>query len=923
MLNMHAILAVSLTAVLIVGGCGHPDSAESFYQDALTQHQKGETRAAIIQLKNAAEKNANYAPARYLLAVLYNETGEFNAAEKEARKALALGADPVPATIEIARALLGQNQGKKLLAEIPASGGQGETLATLTALRGNAHLQIGEIALAETDFDEALKQMPANASASFGLARLALAKRDIDSALNLLTQALTKSPNDIELLMFKADILRASGKADQAATTFNEVLKLRKDYPGAYLGLGTIALDAGKLTDARVFIDKAHKTQPNNLMALYLTALVDFRQGKHIQARDNLQQVLKSAPKHLPSVVLFSAVSYAQGAYEQAEQKLSPVLESLPQNNYVRRLLAATQLKQTKFRAALETIKPLLTPQADAQTLSLAGEIYMGLREPKKATAYFEQATRAAPSAPLQARLGASLMADGEVEAGIAELEKAARMDPKLTQADSALVVTYMQLQQYDKALAAIDALEKKQPNAAHVHNLRGGAYLGKRDFPAARKNFEKALALDPTFTPAAKNLAQLDMQDKQPDAARKRLQNVLDKDKNNIAAMLALADIAAAQKQEKDYLAWIEKAAKADPKAMDPKVRLIRYYLGKKEAQKALALAREAQSANGDSPQALELLGKTQLAADEKENAIATFTKLIQIAPNVPASYFDLGAALEVAQRGGEAREALTKSLALNPDYQEARRALIGLELRQNRAAEALKLAEAQTLRQAKSPIGPGLEGDVLMAQKQYAAAAKAYSRAFNLDKSGEWAIKFHQSQLLAGNVKEADAHMLAWLKERPEDFRARMYLADSLSARKEHKAAAAHYEAALQKSPDNAQVLNNLAVSYGELKDSRALSTAERAYKLQPKHAAIQDTLGWILLAHNQTVRARELLKEAVTAAPKAAELRYHYAAALAQSGDQVKARAELDTALAEKGVFPSRAAADALRKQLGNGP
>lgn len=915
----QVVVAALASASLVIGGCGNPDSAEGFYQDALTQYQKGETRAAIIQLKNAAEKNADFAPARQLLAVLYNETGEFGAAEKEARKALALGADKAQASIELARALLGQNQGKKLLTEISASGWQGDALATLTALRGNAHLQLREGGLAQADFEQALKLAPANANASFGLARLALAKGDVAVALNLLEVALAKSPHDLDLLMFKADILRASGKAEQATAAFNAVLKVRKDHAGAYLGLGTIALDGGKLTEARVLIDKARKIQPNNLMAVYLTALVDYREGKHAQARDNLQQVLKSAPKHLSSVVLFSAVSYALGAYEQAEQKLSPVLENLPQNAYVRRLLAATQLKQGKYRAALDTVKPLLTAQADAQTLGLAGEAYMGLKEPKKATEYFEKAALATPSAPLQARLGVSRLAEGEVEAGIAELEKASRMDPKLTQADTALVMTYMQLQQYDKALVAIDALAKKQPDNAHAYNLRGGAYLGKRDIPNARKSFEQALAIDPAFTPAAKNLAQLDMQDKQPGAARKRLQNVLDKDKNNVAAMLALADIAAAQKQEKEYLEWIEKAAKADPKALDPKVRQINHYLGRNEAQKALALAREAHSANAEDPQVWMVLGKTQLAAGEKENAIATFTKRTQLAPEAPSGYLDLGSALAAAERWNEAREAFNKALTLNPDYLDARRALIALELRQNRGAEALKLAEAQTRRQAKSPSGPVLEGDVLMAQKQFAAAAKAYARAFNLAKASEWAIKLHQAQLLAGNAKEADAQILAWLKERPDDLRARVYFADSLGARKEHKAAAQHYEAALQQAPDNVQVLNNLAVTYGEMKDSRALATAERAYKLQPKQAAIQDTLGWILLAQNQTARARDLLKEAVLAAPKSAELRYHYAAALAQSGDKAKARAELDTALAEKGAFPSRAAAEALRKQL----
>lgn len=914
------VVALLVTIMIGTSGCGRFKSAEGLYQDAVTQHKNGEMKAAVIQLKNAVEKDPKFAPARYLLAVVYNEQGNFASAEKESRKALELGFDKGQSTIELARALIGQGQAKKLLDEVPANGWQGEAAASITALRGNAHLMLGESDAAKADYDRALVLVPGHIGASLGLARLAVGKRDMDGALNLVDQAIAKSPSDAESLLLKGDLLRASGKPEQAVAVLNESLKVRKDHADVYLSLASIAMEANKLDEARAQVDKARKVEPNNLMATYMTALIDFREGKYVAARDGVQQVLKSAPKHGPSVVLFGAVSYALGAYEQAEQKLSPMLERMPQSAYVRRLLTATQLKQGKFNLALETIKPLLTPQADAQTLSLAGEAYMGLKDAKRAAEYFEKAASAAPeNADMQTRLAVSHLASGEMASGLAELEKAASMDPKSGQADSALILTYMQLHQYDKALVAIDALEKKQPNMAPVYNLRGGAYAGKRDMANARKSFEQALAIDPAFMPAAQNLAQLDMQDKKPDAARKRFQGVLAKDKNNVAAMLALADLAAAEKKEAEYLDWVDKAAKADPKALEPKARKIAALLAKKENQKALELAREAQNANGENPQAWELLGRTQFAAGEKDNAIASFTKQTQLAPEAPRAYLGLAAALAGAERWSEARNAFSKSLALNPDYLDARRALITLELQQNRPAEALKLAEEQTRRQPKSPAGPALEGDVLMAQKQFAQAAKAYERAFNLAKAGELMIKLHQAMVLAGNEKEADVRVLAWLKEQPEDVGTRVYLGDSLAARKDYKAAASHFEVAAQKAPNNPLILNNLAIAYSETKDGRALATAEQAYRLQPKAPAIQDTLGWILLAQGQTARAVTLLKEAVASAPNAVELRYHYAEALAKSGDKAGAKRELDVVLKDTKPFPSRPAAEALRKQL----
>ena len=80
-----------------------------------------------------------------------------------------------------------------------------------------------------------------------------------------------------------------------------------------------------------------------------------------------------------------------------------------------------------------------------------------------------------------------------------------------------------MRRREYDKALAAIDALEKKQPTSALVPNLRGAVYFSQRDLKEARANFEKALALQPDNASAARNLALIDMQEGNPQAARER----------------------------------------------------------------------------------------------------------------------------------------------------------------------------------------------------------------------------------------------------------------------------------------------------------------------------------------------------------------------------------------------------------------
>ena len=99
------------------------------------------------------------------------------------------------------------------------------------------------------------------------------------------------------------------------------------------------------------------------------------------------------------------------------------------------------------------------------------------------------------------------------------------------------------------------------------------------------------------------------------------------------------------------------------------------------------------------------------------------------------------------------------------------------------------------------------------------------------------------------------------------------------------------------------------------------RALQTAEHAYKLKPDNAAVADTLGWMLVEQGNTKRGIEVLQKAVAAAPKAFEIRYHLAQALAKSGDKAKARNELERLLSTDAKFPQQAEALALLKQLRN--
>jgi putative PEP-CTERM system TPR-repeat lipoprotein len=915
-------LALLAAAMLMAAGCGKTESSQKLYQEAQQYHAKGDDKAAIIQLKNALQKNADNAEARYLLGVIYNDTHDPKSAEKELRHARRLGYKPGDVQLAVGRSLMGQGEFQRALDEVqPLPDAARDVQAGILSLRGNAQLALQQPGDARKSFDAAVQIQPGFADALLGQARLAAGKGDAAEAMRLVEQALEGYPGNTEVGLFKGDLLRAQAKTAEAIAAYRQVLTIDPNNTGAHLSLASMHVASGDFAAARTEIQALQKVSPNNPLARYLGAMVDFREGKYPQARDALQEVLKRVPDHMPAVLLSGAVAFALGSYEQAEADLTRFLKRFPGNSYARKLLAATELKTGRAQNALETLKPLQSDdRPDPQVLALTGEAYAQSKDFAAATGYFEKAAALAPkSAALRTQLALSHLAGGDSQRAVTDLQSAAELDPQQSRADTLLVITHLSRKEYDKALQAIADLEKKQPNSPDTLNLKAAAYLGKQDMANARKSLEQALVLKPDFYPAAANLAQLDIRDNKPEAARKRFEGILKNAPGNVEAMLALADLAGRAGQEKEYLEWLQKAAKTSPSVLRPRLLIARYYLNKKDPQKALAMAREAQSANLNNPDALNMLGTAQLAAGEKDNALVSFKQLTQLAPKSAEPHLRVAQAQAAMKDNAAALASANKALELQPDFADAEIFLFSLQLQADHPAEALTIARKVQKQSPKAALGYAMEGDALMQQKQFKDAAKVYETAFSSSRSGPLAVKLHAAYSQAGDAKTGEAKLAQYIKDSPQDMVARLYLANAYLRSEQHKAAIGQYEALLKQDAKNLLALNNLAWLYQQEKSPRALDYAEQAYKVQPDNAPVLDTLGWILVEQGKTARGLELLQKATSKQPDAPEIRYHLAAALAKSGDNARARQELERVLAAGVAFPQEKEAQALLKQL----
>jgi cellulose synthase operon protein C len=897
------------------------ESPESLLASAKEYLDKDDPKAAVIQIKNALQENPDYAEARFLLGKTLLGTGEPVAAEVELRKALALGHPAEQTVPELARALLFQGQAKKAIDELGAlkdltPAGVAEVQTALAAAYG----KMGKAAEAESALKRALAAQPDHVPAMVSKARLDATRGDIARALSAADAILAKVPNNADAHFLRGDLLFAQRKIGPATEAYRAAIKAKPDHIPAYSALLNMLFAENKLEEATAASEQLKKIAPRNLLSTFMEARLAFVKKDYAKARELMQQYLKRVPNDPAGLQLAGSIEYAAQSFSQAELHFSKQVREAPDNLIARRMLALTHLRLGQPARALQALNPVLGKfESNPQMLSLAGEVLMRNGDVARAERYFKKAAALDPkNVGTKTSLAVTKLAKGK-QSGFAALEQIAAADTG-THADMVLIASSMRLRQYDKALKAIDGLQKKEPDAPLPHHLRAGALLAKKDITGARKSFERALSVMPSYFPSAAGLARLDMAEKKPDQAAKRFESVLAADPKSFQSILAMAEIKAlAAAPQDEMLALYTNAVSVAPTEIAPRVALVEFHLRARNGREAVAAAQDAEAAISNQPEIIDALGRAQLASGDANQAIVTFGRIVTMRPNSPVPHLRLAEAHQVARNRTAAIQSLQKALDVQPRLLEAQTALAGLHLAGGALDQALRIAQDVQKQRPKDAVGWLIEGDVRAARKSWKEAVAAYGRALKLSPAPYIAIKLHAVIETSKGTTEAQRFATGWVKDHPQDMAFRFHLGDRALARKDLDGAAAQYRSIVDAKPDNALALNNLAWVSAQQKNPEALEYAEKANKLAPGNPGFMDTLAMILIDKGDHGRAIDLLKKAGSLAPNMPVIHLNLARALARSGDKAGALKELDALAQTADTGPIKEEIERLRREL----
>lgn len=924
-------LVLALAAALAAGQSrAGTDPARDEVAAGLQSLAQYDYARAEIHLKSALQQRPDLIEAQVALARVHLQLGRLALAESTLQSALRIGADR--STVDPLRMRIRYLQGdfQAVLDGFDPYRYSGATRAAMLRLRGEARLEFGLDEDAQRSFDAARAAAADSPDGDIGLSELALHRQDPTAAREAAGRATQLAPRSVEAWSSLAAAELAAGELAPALAAADRALSLDGRAVPALAARVSALSRLGRHGDAQQSLERLQSLNPRDLHGLMLAAEVARARNDPQTARARLtdaslliQAIPRDALLRRPSLLLLSGtVHEALGLSEKARADLTQYLERRPDDLSARRLLASVLLHDGEAQQALELLQPLpadLQTLNDPRLLTLLADAYGQLRQYATAVRLLERLIElGGANAAVLAELGSARLRSGQGDEALAALGAAwaQSADPR-----QGLLFASLQLGagQMQAALHTLDALAVRVPDQAVVLHLRGGARLANGDRQGARADFERVVQLAPGLDAAVVNLARLDALEGRPADGIARLERRIAEHPDAAALRTDLGQLLLASGRDDAALRAWEQARALDERALQPRLALASYRLAHREPLAALTLAQEAVGLAPESAEALAALGMSQLALQLTEAAQATFRTLAGVAgQNLPRLL--RAAQLQMLARAApDAVDTLERARQIAPQQAQVLLALAEAQHTARREAAAEATARALLDRPEPPAEAWGLLGEILMASGRAAEAADVYAAGQARHPRSAYAVAIWRAGLAAGDPGRGLPALEAWAAQHPDDPEVRAALAVAWPQAGAWSKAQGLYEQLAAARPDDAMILNNLALLYLRARDTRAIATARRAQAIAQRSPIVLDTLGWVLVQFGQYADGLRFLQAAQAADPANPELLWHLGYALERLGRRMEARQPLEKALASSADFDGVHDARALLASL----
>ncbi|WP_169400735.1 tetratricopeptide repeat protein [Desulfobacter curvatus] len=487
------------------------------------------------------------------------------------------------------------------------------------------------------------------------------------------------------------------------ALAIDNILKIREKLATAYF-------DLDRYKDAREQADLILKTQPNNAVARLVLAQLLMVDKKYAAALEMLEQVIVVDNKNVTAYYLKAAcllekdlkklpaqqirmaaagnVSAEDWKRDLAVESLKTAINLSPEHFMARLMLADIYIQTNQLSLADQQIASVLELSENNFIASLMlGDVKILQKDWRSAETIFKEIIEKAPTYSwAYIKLGTVYDAQKKSKQALAEFKKALDIDPLNMDAMRNIINAYMSHGQKEDAVKILDA-HSRHPKLTsyekgYIEFLLGKIALSQNLLPQAKEHFNQSIQINNKTTPSYEALAKISEVNGDKPMAINYYEAILAYNPEYIPAHMNLARIYKSERNMEKTKESLEKVLeiKDDHATAANEMAYILADEGK-DLQKALHLARIAESQVPNNPNILDTLGWIYYKQKSYELAITKLLDSLNINPDNPVTNYHLGWAYYDTGRYEKAREYMRIALKLNPNFEGAEKArnLIG----------------------------------------------------------------------------------------------------------------------------------------------------------------------------------------------------------------------------------------------------
>jgi tetratricopeptide (TPR) repeat protein len=315
---------------------------------------------------------------------------------------------------------------------------------------------------------------------------------------------------DVHRLMGVAGQLLARGELEPAAETLGEVLRRDPANPAAVADLARTLEGLGRFDEARALLAGALPRHPANPRLHRALASIEAAGGRLEEALAALDRALELEPASIETRVEKARYLARLGRADEAAAILAAALAEDP--DHARLNVAHAQLVEApagRLEAAAARLRAVTRRDPYlAEGWAVLGQVLEQRELVDPALAAYREGQRYQPNdGLLQARAGLLLLRLGDVAAAEAHLRQAARLlMPTPAEVFGGLAAAAIERRDWPAVESAAKRALERDAERPEAWNYLAAAREEQDDDPGALAAYQRALAIDPAYTPALLN---------------------------------------------------------------------------------------------------------------------------------------------------------------------------------------------------------------------------------------------------------------------------------------------------------------------------------------------------------------------------------------------------------------------------------